>query len=130
MVAVVARDFTKPDGYALATIPRPTVMKDDDVVIKIHAASVNPVDVKKANGVFKAVLSEQFVSNRTKPVIDKSLTLGYSFPYKLGYDAAGVVDSVGPGVKNLKVGDEVYTRLPEIDRGTLHFSSIWRHFAK
>ena len=49
------------------------------------------------------------------------LILDYSFPYKLGYDAAGVVDSVGPGVKNLKVGDEVYTRLPENGRGTVHF---------
>lgn len=43
--------------------------------------------------------------------------MNYSFPYKLGYDVAGVVDSVGPDVKNLKVGDEVYTRLPEKHRG-------------
>ena len=61
MLAVVAREFTKPDGYDLATVLRPTVMNDDDVVIKIHAASVNPVDVKKADGVFKAVLTEQYV---------------------------------------------------------------------
>ncbi len=63
MVAVVARDFTKPDGYELATVPRPTVMNDDDVVIKVHAASVNPVDVKKAAGAFKAVLAEKYAAS-------------------------------------------------------------------
>lgn len=40
-----------------------------------------------------------------------------SFPYQIGYDAAGVVVGVGEGVKSLKVGDEVYTRLPEASRG-------------
>ncbi len=39
------------------------------------------------------------------------------FPYQIGYDAAGVVVAVGEDVKGLRVGDEVYTRLPEASRG-------------
>jgi len=39
------------------------------------------------------------------------------FPLRLGYDCAGVVTEIGDKVTKLKVGDEVYTRLPHISRG-------------
>lgn len=39
------------------------------------------------------------------------------FPYKIGYDCAGIVEEAGSSVSHLKVGDEVYTRLPEASRG-------------
>ena len=41
----------------------------------------------------------------------------YRFPYRIGYDAAGVVKEVGSAVARVKVGDEVYVRLPEVSRG-------------
>jgi NADPH:quinone reductase-like Zn-dependent oxidoreductase len=40
------------------------------------------------------------------------------FPYQIGYDAAGIVTDIGEGVTRLKIGDKVYTRLPEVGRGT------------
>ena len=43
--------------------------------------------------------------------------LEHRFPYKIGFDCAGVVTEVGSEVKRLKVGNEVYVRLPERDRG-------------
>jgi NADPH:quinone reductase-like Zn-dependent oxidoreductase len=44
-----------------------------------------------------------------------------SFPYKIGYDCAGVVAEVGSEVSRVKVGDEVYTRLPEAFRGNTNY---------
>ncbi|KAL6831856.1 GroES-like protein [Trichoderma camerunense] len=105
MFAVTAPAYTDPSRYELSRVPQPTVTEDTDVVIKIHAASINPVDVKKAAGVFKVAVRD-------------------SFPYKIGYDAAGIVSQVGKNVKTLKVGDEVYTRLPEVGRGA------WSEYAK
>lgn len=52
------------------------------------------------------------------------LTRQYRFPYIIGYDVAGTVVEVGTDVQTLKVGDEVYARLPEIHRGS------WAEYAK
>ncbi|KAF4448826.1 hypothetical protein F53441_7818 [Fusarium austroafricanum] len=105
MLSVTTPTYTNPSGYELTTQPRPTITGDLDVLIKVHAASINPVDVKKASGVFKMAIKEEF-------------------PYKIGYDAAGVVVDIGKGVTKLEVGDEVYTRLPEVGRGA------WSEYAK
>ncbi|AES74705.1 putative 2-methylene-furan-3-one reductase [Medicago truncatula] len=71
--------------------------KEDQVLIKVVAAALNPVDIKRALGHFKD--------------IDSPL------PTVPGYDVAGVVVSVGEQVKKFKVGDEVYGDINEI---TLH----------
>jgi NADPH:quinone reductase-like Zn-dependent oxidoreductase len=42
-----------------------------------------------------------------------------SFPYLIGFDVAGVIIAVGSGVKNLKPGDEVYSRVPDNYRGVV-----------
>lgn len=59
MIAIAVSQFTEPSGYELQHLPRPTIQKDDDVIIKVHAAGVNPFDMKKANGVAKQVLKER-----------------------------------------------------------------------
>jgi alcohol dehydrogenase len=66
------------------------------VLIQVHAASVNPLDVKIRDGAFKLILP-------------------YRLPIVLGNDLAGVVVQAGPQVKQFKVGDEVYAR-PHKDR--------------
>ncbi|VVN44656.1 NADP-dependent oxidoreductase [Pseudomonas fluorescens] len=70
-----------------------------DVLIEIHAASVNVLDSKIRSGEFKLILP-------------------YSFPLVLGNDCAGVVIEVGAAVKGFKPGDAVYARVPEQRIGT------------
>ena len=70
-----------------------------DVLIQVHASSVNLLDSKIRKGEFKLILP-------------------YSLPLTLGNDLAGVVVRVGSGVKRFKPGDEVYARPPEERIGT------------
>ncbi|KAL2813991.1 chaperonin 10-like protein [Aspergillus granulosus] len=98
MLSVGINSHCKPFEYQLLEFPRPEITEPTDVIIKVHAASVNPVDVKKADGIFKLALKD-------------------SFPYKIGYDASGTVTDIGSGVARVKVGDAVYVRLPESHRG-------------
>ncbi|KAB1200769.1 hypothetical protein CJ030_MR0G006355 [Morella rubra] len=75
--------------------PKVTVpeVKEDQVLVKVVAAALNPVDFKRRQGKFKATDSP--------------------LPTVPGYDVAGVVVKVGSQVKNLKVGDEVYGDINE-----------------
>ncbi|MBP0453486.1 NADP-dependent oxidoreductase [Kitasatospora sp. RG8] len=68
----------------------------EDVLVEIHAASVNPLDFKIRDGAFKRILP-------------------YRLPLVLGNDLAGVVVRVGSSVTRFAVGDEVYAR-PDKDR--------------
>ncbi|KAJ7974563.1 2-methylene-furan-3-one reductase-like [Quillaja saponaria] len=77
-----AADVLKLDS----NVPVPE-LKDDQVLIKVVAASLNPVDSKRMLGYFKDT---------------------DNIPTVPGYDVAGVVVKVGNQVKNFKVGDEVY----------------------
>ncbi|KGQ06466.1 Reticulon-4-interacting protein 1 [Beauveria bassiana D1-5] len=99
MLAITAPKYTKPDGYERTEVAKPAVAQPTDVLIRVHAASINPIDVKKAEGLMKMAVHD-------------------TFPYKLGYDAAGVVEEVGNGVTSFKAGDEVYVNLPETSRGS------------
>src|SRR5688500_14932005 len=76
-------------------IPDP-VMREDDVLVQVHAAGVNQLDSKIRSGEFKQLLP-------------------YRLPLILGNDVAGVVLKVGARVRRFKLGDEVYAR-PDQDR--------------
>ncbi|MGP6421051.1 NADP-dependent oxidoreductase [Pseudomonas putida] len=70
-----------------------------DVLIEVHASSVNVLDSKISSGEFKLILP-------------------YALPLILGNDLAGVVVEVGSQVTQFKPGDEVYARPPETRIGT------------
>jgi NADPH:quinone reductase-like Zn-dependent oxidoreductase len=82
-------------GARMSEMPVPQ-LRDDDVMVEIHAASLNPLDSKIRDGKFKAILP-------------------YRLPLVLGNDVAGVVVRVGPRVRRFKPGDEIYAR-PHQDR--------------
>ncbi len=74
----------------LGEMPEP-VMNDDDVLIEVHAAGLNHLDLRIKSGEFKMLVP-------------------YSFPLILGHDVAGKVIAVGKNVRQFAVGDEVFAR--------------------
>ena len=97
MKAFVVEHYGK-DGPRAAEVPEPEV-GDGDVLVKVSAASVNPLDKMVRNGEFKQVLK-------------------YRTPFVLGHDVAGVVTRVGSVVRDFQVGDEVYARPRDLRIGT------------
>jgi NADPH:quinone reductase-like Zn-dependent oxidoreductase len=97
MKAFVVEHYGK-DGLRAADVPEPEG-GDGDVLVKVSAASINPLDMIVRNGEFKHLLK-------------------YRTPFVLGHDVAGVVTSVGPAVRDFEVGDEVYARPRDLRIGT------------
>ena len=77
----------------VAEVPLPAI-SDTELLVRVHAASVNPLDAKVRSGKLKPVLK-------------------YRFPLVLGHDLAGVVTAVGDRVTRFKVGDPIYARLDD-----------------
>lgn len=99
MKAFVLDRYGKGQALRLADLPDP-VPGDDDVLIEVHAAGLNPLDSKIRDGAFK-------------------LLLPYRTPLVLGHDVAGRVVQVGRAVRQFSVGDEVYARPRDGWIGTL-----------
>ncbi|AZM56327.1 NADPH:quinone oxidoreductase [Streptomyces sp. WAC 01529] len=95
MRAFMVEKYGDATTVRAAEVPDPQV-GPDDVLVKIHAAGVNPLDIRIRNGDFK-------------------LFMPYRLPLVLGNDLAGTVVRVGPSVTRFTVGDEVYAR-PDKDR--------------
>lgn len=89
MLAVAIDKFGGPEVLKLAEVPTPDP-GPGEVLIRVACAGVNPADWKDCEG---------RVAIYFTPV----------FPYVLGFDGAGVVTKVGPGVANLRAGDRVTT---------------------
>jgi NADPH:quinone reductase-like Zn-dependent oxidoreductase len=93
--AFIIDRYGKKDGGRIGEMPAPE-LREGDVLVQIHTASVNPLDLKIRDGKLKLILP-------------------YRLPFVLGNDLAGVVVRVGSRVRRFKPGDEVYAR-PDQDR--------------
>src|SRR5213596_2769228 len=90
MKAFILDRYGSADRVRAGDMPEPE-LREDDVLVQIHAAGVNLLDSKIRNGEFKRILP-------------------YRLPLILGHDVAGVVVRVGSRVRRVKRGDEVYAR--------------------
>jgi NADPH:quinone reductase-like Zn-dependent oxidoreductase len=93
MKAFIVDCYGKKDGVRIGEMPDPEV-RENDVLLQVHAAGVNLLDSKIRNGEFKLILP-------------------YRLPFILGNDVAGVVVRVGSRVRRFKPGDQVYARPPQ-----------------
>ena len=105
MKAFVLDQFGKKRALRLAEVPTPE-LRADEVLVEVHAAGVNQLDSKIRDGEFKLILPHR------PPLI-------------LGHDVAGVVVKLGTGVRQFKLGDEVYARVDDSRIGTFaEFASV------
>ena len=90
MRAIILESFDS--GPALHEVPTPQ-FAPNELLVRVHASSVNPVDAAIAGGMLKDMVEHEF-------------------PVVLGRDYAGVVEQVGSNVTRYAVGDEVYGSMP------------------
>ena len=88
MKAIIINEFGATDQLIHTELPEPGI-KDDDVLVKVVAISINPVDVKTRAG--------KGVSGRIK-----------ERPLILGWDISGIITATGKAVSRFKTGDEVF----------------------
>lgn len=98
MQAFIVERYGKNHALKQTDMPTPE-LRDDEVLVQVHAAGVNLIDSKIRGGEFKLILP-------------------YRTPFVLGHDVAGVVTRIGSRVRQFKVGDEVYSRPDDLRIGT------------
>jgi NADPH:quinone reductase-like Zn-dependent oxidoreductase len=100
MKAITLQEYGGPEALELTERPAPKVAPDQ-VLVRVRAAGVNPVDWKAASGGLDAIYETRF------PLIP-------------GWDVAGTVEAVGVDAGEFAVGDEVlgYARKDELQNGT------------
>ena len=96
MKAVEIKNYGDSSTLQVVETAKPAI-GNNQVLIKIKASSINPVDLKIRMGYLAAMLPK-------------------TFPIVLGWEASGIIEAVGTQVQNLKVGDEVYT-MPNFMQG-------------
>jgi NADPH:quinone reductase-like Zn-dependent oxidoreductase len=97
MRAMLYRAYGGRDRLEAAELPRP-VPTANQVLVRVHASSVNPIDWKRASGGLRLIMPA-------------------SFPLVPGFDIAGEVAAVGAGVTAFSVGTRVHARIGELSGG-------------
>ena len=87
------------ESLEFADVEKPSI-SDSEILIEVKAAALNPIDYKIVQGHLKEVLQ-------------------LDLPSKIGYDVSGEIVEVGSKVKDFKVGDAVYSRVPQEYMGTV-----------
>lgn len=59
MLSLNTLTYSPPSGYQLSELPKPVLEDSNDVIIKVHAASINPIDVKRASGILKIGIKDE-----------------------------------------------------------------------
>ncbi|XP_029352766.1 reticulon-4-interacting protein 1 homolog, mitochondrial-like isoform X2 [Echeneis naucrates] len=93
-------------------IPVPTVSSPSDVMIKVHATSLNPLDVLMRGG-----YGAKLLKLRRDPL--SVMDSGCEFPLVLGRDVSGEVVDCGSEVTHFAPGDEVWAAVPPWKQGSL-----------
>lgn len=91
MRAITYQRYGGPEHLTLVDVPRPTP-GHGQLLVRVIASSVNPIDWKRASGRLRLIM----------PV---------SFPAVPGFDIAGEVAELGPGVTEFAIGDLVHARI-------------------
>jgi len=105
MKAIVIEQYGGKEQLKEKEMDQP-IPGDNQVIVKLHATSINPIDWKLREGYLKAMIP-------------------FEFPIILGWDAAGVIEAVGNKVDQVKPGDRVFARPETTNRGTyVEFTAV------
>lgn len=92
MKAVQIDKYSKDINVMINDIPVPKI-SDDEVLVRVKAAAVNPLEILILTGSVKLIQD-------------------YSMPLTLGNELSGIIEEVGKNVTKFKKGDKIYSRLP------------------
>lgn len=99
MKALLLQDYGKTGRLSFENIPRPGI-RDDEVLVKVYAVGLNPIDNMIPKGAFKPILR-------------------FTLPAVIGSDLAGVVENIGKNVTRFRPGDAVFASVFDMDSGAL-----------
>ena len=99
MKALIFKGYGKPAQVQFADVPRPE-LKSDEMLVRVHAVGLNPIDNLIPKGAFKPILR-------------------FRLPAILGSDLSGIVVEAGSRVTRFKVGDAVFASVFDLGTGSL-----------